>query len=68
MGKYDREDDSIPSENGLCESGYFTPDAKNCFKCDNENVGMPGCSFAVFVKVMRMGFEFNAKNAIVVIF
>ena len=25
MGKYDREDDSIPSENGLCESGYFTP-------------------------------------------
>ena len=32
MGKYDREDDSVPVENGLCESGYFTPDAKNCFK------------------------------------
>ena len=32
MGKYDREDDSIPSENGLCESVYFTPDAKKLFQ------------------------------------
>ena len=30
-------------ENGICKKNYFTPDGNKCYKCDNENVGMPGC-------------------------
>ena len=35
---------SILANNGVCQSNYFTPDGENCYKCDNENVGMPGCN------------------------
>ena len=29
--------------NGKCEEGYFTPDGKNCYSCNDEFVGNPGC-------------------------
>ena len=32
------------TKEGTCAlNDYFTPDGKNCFKCDNKNLGMPGC-------------------------
>ena len=31
------------NEQGNCKKNYFTPDGKKCYKCDNKNVGMPGC-------------------------
>ena len=34
----------IPADvNGKCKNSFFTPDGKKCFKCNNKNVGMPGC-------------------------
>jgi len=42
---FEEEDGDVFSvKNGICESGYFTPDGKNCYKFDSEIVGMPGCS------------------------
>ena len=39
-----KDEESIPiEENGVCKKKYFTPDEKNCYKCDNENIGMQGC-------------------------
>ena len=29
---------------GVCPENYFTPDEEYCYKCDNENIGMPGCN------------------------
>ena len=40
----ENEDDIIPAKSGSCDSGYFTPDGKKCYKCDSKIVGMPGCS------------------------
>ena len=31
------------NENKTCEKNYFSPDGKYCYKCDNNNIGMPGC-------------------------
>ena len=36
--------DSVKANNGVCEKDYlFTPDEENCYKCDDESVGMKGC-------------------------
>jgi hypothetical protein len=36
--------ESVKAFNGICEKNYiFTPDGENCYKCDNELIGMPGC-------------------------
>ena len=51
---YDKEEDEILSaKNGICESGYFTPDGKDCYKCDSEEVGMPGCNGACSFSLNR---------------
>jgi hypothetical protein len=34
----------IEAQNGSCPSTYFTPNGTNCYKCDNDIVGMPGCN------------------------
>ena len=36
--------ETVKAFNGICEKNYmFTPDGENCYKCDNELIGMPGC-------------------------
>ena len=30
-------------EEGNCKKNYFTLDGKKCYKCDNKNIGSPGC-------------------------
>ena len=39
-------------EEGICKKNYFSPDGKKCYKCDNKNIGAPGCkgecSFSLF--------------------
>ena len=37
------DEEYISVENSKCKDNYFTPDGKKCYKCDNKNVGMPGC-------------------------
>ena len=37
------DEEYILAENSKCKDNYFTPDGKKCYKCDNKNVGMPGC-------------------------
>jgi hypothetical protein len=41
---YANETSIKAGSDGVCQSQYFTPDGQNCYKCDNENVGMPGCN------------------------
>ena len=41
--KYKNETSIKADNKGICEKNYFTPDGENCYQCDNENVGMPGC-------------------------
>ena len=41
--KFEGEEYSTVEETGFCRKNYFTPDGKKCYKCDNKNVGMPGC-------------------------
>ena len=31
------------SNEGKCQNNYFTPDGKKCYKCNNPQIGMPGC-------------------------
>ena len=39
-----KNESSIKADsNGICPENYFTPDEENCYDCDNENIGMPGC-------------------------
>ena len=39
-----KNESSIKADsNGICPENYFTPDEEYCYKCDNENIGMPGC-------------------------
>ena len=41
---YNYTNDKIIATNGQCERDYlFTPDGVNCYKCNDELVGMPGC-------------------------
>ena len=36
--------ESANTANGICEkNNFFTPDGKKCYKCNDEDVGMPGC-------------------------
>ena len=39
-------------DDGNCKKNYFTPDGEKCYKCDNKNIGAPGCkgecSFSLF--------------------
>ena len=36
--------DKTKAIDGVCEKDYlFTPDGENCYKCDDESFGMPGC-------------------------
>ena len=44
MDLYKNETSIKAGSEGVCQSQYFTPDGQNCYKCDNENVGMPGCN------------------------
>ena len=40
-----KNESSIKADsNGICPENYFTPDEENCYKCDNDNIGMPGCN------------------------
>ena len=43
LEEFNNEENIKIGENGICQKNYFTPDGKNCYKCDNENVGMSGC-------------------------
>jgi len=52
----DDDEESIPAENGVCQTGYFTPDKKECYKCDSEENGMPGCSGACSFSLNRSNF------------
>ena len=39
--------ENVNTTNGICENNnFFTPDGRKCYKCDNEDVGMPGCKGA----------------------
>lgn len=40
---FEREEYILPDDMGICRENYFTPDGKKCYKCDNKNVGSPGC-------------------------
>ena len=51
-------EDSISTTKGICDKNiFFTPDKNKCYKCDNKNVGMPGCK-------SNCSFSFNRSNAI----
>ena len=41
--EFENENSIKADSNGICPDNYFTPDEENCYKCDNENIGMPGC-------------------------
>lgn len=43
LNKFKNEESIKINSEGICEKKYFTPDGENCYKCDNKNVGMPGC-------------------------
>ena len=43
LEKFENEEYIPIEENGICKKNYFTPDGNKCYRCDNENVGMPGC-------------------------
>ena len=43
LDKFNEEESISTNNEGNCEKNYFTPDGKNCYNCDNKNVGMPGC-------------------------
>ena len=43
LEEFNNEENITIGKNGICQKNYFTPDGKNCYKCDNENVGMSGC-------------------------
>ena len=46
--------ESILAKNGVCErKNFFTPDGKNCYACNNEEVGMPGCKGACSFSLKR---------------
>jgi len=42
---YQKIDEKVnATEDKTCDKDYlFTPDGKYCYKCDNENIGNPGC-------------------------
>ena len=41
---YNQTQDKAKAINGICEKDYlFTPDGKDCYRCDDEKVGMVGC-------------------------
>ena len=42
---------------GICKKNYFTPDGKKCYKCDNKNIGVPGCKG-------ECSFSLNRNNTI----
>ena len=41
---FDKKNSTKVDNKGNCPEKYFTPDGKNCYACDNEKVGMPGCN------------------------
>ena len=42
------------TEEGICEDkNSFTPNGKKCFKCNNKDVGMPGCKGACSFSLKR---------------
>ena len=41
------------SKQGTCEKNYFTPDGKKCYKCNNPQVGIPGCKGACNFSLKR---------------
>ena len=43
LEKFENEEYIPIEENGICKKNYFTPDGNKCYRCDNENIGMPGC-------------------------
>ena len=46
-------DEGISSVNGICGNGYFTRNGKVCIKCDDINIGMPGCEGNCNFKINR---------------
>ena len=40
-------------EEGNCKKNYFTPDGKKCYKCDNKNIGAPGCKGECSFSLLR---------------
>ena len=51
-------EESTPVQNGICEKkNLFSPDNKNCYYCNNEKIGMPGCKGAC-------NFSLNRNNVI----
>ena len=42
---FDNVKEKVNATNGLCEKEYFfTPDNKNCYKCNDRLVWMAGCN------------------------
>ena len=41
---FEEEEYILADDKGICKKKYFTPDGKKCYKCDNKNIGMPGCN------------------------
>ena len=31
------------TEEGVCPNNFFSPDGKNCYQCNDPDIGMPGC-------------------------
>ena len=46
-------DKGTPTVNGKCDNGYFTRNGKVCIKCDDIDLGMPGCSGKCDFKINR---------------
>ena len=46
--------ESVKAIDGKCEKDYlFTPDGQNCYRCDDQLVGMPGCKGACTFSLKR---------------
>ena len=60
----EREKESVPAKNGVCESNkLFTPDGINCFSCNSENVGMPGCKGSCTFSMKRYNYLECEENS-----
>ena len=46
--------ESVNTINGICEKkNLFTPDGEKCYKCNDQDVGMPGCKGACSFSLER---------------
>lgn len=53
LEKYEGVEYIDVNSEGICEKNYFTPDGKRCYKCNNKDVGIPGCKGACSFTLKR---------------